>query len=220
MLKIGDRVSRLTLLKRAGRSASNNYLWECKCDCGKITTVYHGNLQRKHTESCGCLNKEVSSLYNATKTLSDKTKAKISAFFKGRPSGRKGCKHSPETIEKLRIVHTGKKMSDETRRKLSESIRGEKSVHWKGGVNAINDTIRKSVEYDIWREGVYKRDDWTCQTCKQKGGRLNPHHKKAFSLYPEIRFDIDNGITLCQKCHKELHKIEVPRIYNSEFSAV
>ena len=66
--------------------------------------------------------------------------------------------------------------------------------------------IRKSIEYRLWREAVFARDNWTCQKCGIKGGKLHSHHIQNFAQYPEIRFAIDNGITLCEGCHSNFHK--------------
>lgn len=65
---------------------------------------------------------------------------------------------------------------------------------------------RNAPEYKEWREQVFTRDDFKCQRCGQKGGKLNAHHIKQYALYPDLRFDPDNGITLCEVCHKEVHK--------------
>ena len=85
---------------------------------------------------------------------------------------------------------------------MSLAHKGEKSYLWKGGITPINEKLRKSLEYKLWREAVYKRDEWTCVWCEKKGGRLNADHIKPFSLYPELRFALDNGRTLCVECHR------------------
>jgi hypothetical protein len=66
---------------------------------------------------------------------------------------------------------------------------------------------RTRIEYKLWRKSVFERDNFTCQKCRIKGGHLHPHHILNFSQYPELRFDMDNGITLCKECHKLFHKI-------------
>ena len=52
---------------------------------------------------------------------------------------------------------------------------------------------------------VFERDNFKCQVCGKVGGELNAHHIKEFSEYPELRFEVDNGITLCVNCHKKIH---------------
>lgn len=61
--------------------------------------------------------------------------------------------------------------------------------------------IRNSSEYKEWRNNVFSRDDYTCQKCGKKGGNLNAHHIYNYSQFPNLRFDINNGITLCEDCH-------------------
>ena len=61
--------------------------------------------------------------------------------------------------------------------------------------------LRSSKEYQLWRIAVFTRDNWTCIWCGQRGGELNADHIKRFADYPGLRFDINNGRTLCLSCH-------------------
>lgn len=65
---------------------------------------------------------------------------------------------------------------------------------------------RQTKEYKKWRQNVFIRDNFTCQNCGERGGRLEAHHKKEWAYYPNERYNIDNGITLCKRCHKKIHK--------------
>lgn len=82
-------------------------------------------------------------------------------------------------------------------------LTGEKSSNWKGGITPINELIRKSPQYREWRDKVFMKDNYTCQQCGNRGCYFEAHHMKAFAQYPELRFDVDNGITLCVPCHNQ-----------------
>ena len=114
---------------------------------------------------------------------------------------------SKEVIEQLRILtgnrFRGIKLSKERREKASKRLSGSNSHFWKGGVCKENKRIRSSFDLKSWREEVFKRDNYTCQHCKKKGVELNAHHIKKFILYPRLRTDVDNGITLCVQCHRK-----------------
>lgn len=167
------------------------------------------------------------------KPVSDKTKKKISEALKGRKLSEKhkrkigescrGKKRSEETKQKLREANTGKKNpmfgkhhSEGHKKKLSDALkknghtppiyRKEKHWNWNGGVTPYHVKIRNNDEYKNWRKVVFGRDNYTCQKCKQVGGNMNAHHIKSFTDYPELIFDINNGITLCESCHKKIHK--------------
>ena len=114
-------------------------------------------------------------------------------------SGMKGKKHSPETIQKMK----GKKRTLEHRKRQSERQKGANSNLWKGGISPINERIRKSLKYKIWRWSVFERDDFTCKKCKKRGGKLHADHIKRFSDFPKLRFVVSNGRTLCEDCHRE-----------------
>ena len=90
-----------------------------------------------------------------------------------------------------------------TRPDISERQKGNRSNLWRGGITPINLMLRKSVEYRLWRTAVFERDNYTCVSCNVRGGRLDADHIKSFSKYPELRFDLSNGRTLCRECHKK-----------------
>ena len=97
-------------------------------------------------------------------------------------------------------------MSEEQKLKVSESRRGkltgEANHSWKGGITPENKKIRESIEYRLWREAVFARDNFTCQICTERGGKLHADHVKPFSIFPELRLAINNGQTLCKECHR------------------
>lgn len=125
--------------------------------------------------------------------------SKISAASKKQDHSWKiGIKASKETRNKQSEARKGKKFSHEHRKNMS----GKNHWNWKGGINPINDSIRKSIEYRIWREAVFIRDGYACiWGGKEHGNNINADHIKPFAIYPELRFAIDNGRTLCVKCH-------------------
>ena len=79
-------------------------------------------------------------------------------------------------------------------------------VHWYENNNSGTAKKRNTYEYRQWRKAVIIRDG-CCQLCGSKN-KLVAHHKKLFSVFPELGLDIDNGITLCHDCHAKLHGLE------------
>lgn len=107
----------------------------------------------------------------------------------------------------------------------SKNNKGKDNPKWRGGVSSYVDLIRTSKQYANWRQKIFERDKFTCQKCGRIGGDIHAHHKKRFSVilddikqtfpllsvvdiaanYPDL-WDVENGITLCENCHKNEHK--------------
>ena len=117
-----------------------------------------------------------------------------------------GIVKAKQLKEKLRLSHIGQKGFFKGKKR--PEISNENHYCWKGGITPVNEKIRKSLEYRIWRTAVFERDDYTCIWCGLKSGNgkavtLHADHIKPFADYPELRFAIDNGRTLCVECHKK-----------------
>ena len=81
---------------------------------------------------------------------------------------------------------------------------GKKASRWIDGKSLERDRSRFGAELKNWRNSVYKRDNYTCQECGNKG-IIHAHHIIEWAKDESKRFDIDNGITLCIKCHGKIH---------------
>lgn len=147
------------------------------------------------------------------KRRSEATKGKNNPFY--------GKKHTEETKKKMSLSRKGQKrvFTDEWRKNLSIAARGKpkpwctgpNSSSWKGGITPLNVKIRRSIPYMKWIRSVFQRDNYACQKCGVRSGQgkavhLQAHHIKSFADYPELRFDLDNGLTLCYECHGGEHK--------------
>jgi len=146
---------------------------------------------------------------NALKKLRDRIlpietrkRMSINAKTKGmRPPSRKGATITEEHKQIISKANKGKRVSAETRRKMSL-----KSYNWKGGKS--RDKYHKSWKYNKWRRGVFLRDNFTCALCGTVGGRLEAHHLYLWSKYPKLRYRKENGVTLCVSCHKAAHRFK------------
>lgn len=139
-----------------------------------------------------------------------------SVMFSGRSYKRYNCdlhyrQMNEETKKKFsdkqRLNHLGKKRAPFTKEWIenlrAKARRGELSYKWKGGVTPINERIRKSAEYVEWRKKIFKRDNYTCVLCDNNSGDKHADHIKPFAYFPELRFDLTNGRTLCVPCHRK-----------------
>jgi 5-methylcytosine-specific restriction endonuclease McrA len=85
------------------------------------------------------------------------------------------------------------------------------------GVAARRDhhNARNGWRYAAWRTDVFRRDNYTCRRCGQRGGNLDAHHVKPFAAFPTLRYDVANGLTLCEACHLAEHATHSPHLLSS-----
>ena len=130
----------------------------------------------------------------------------VGTFEKGQTRG-----HYPKGRPNIKLK--------ETRKRKWWGMIGENNPSWKGGIYSLSRQIRLSRIYERWRLLVLERDNFTCLLCKKVGIGMHVHHiiefKDLLKIY-EIKsyedalkcpmiWNIDNGQTLCQKCHEEIH---------------
>jgi hypothetical protein len=155
---------------------------------------------------------ETRALQSAVRTgtkRSVETRLKMSLALIGnqRGKGKAGYVMPESSKALLRASHLGKKLSEEHKTKIRLSApRGQESPHWKGTTTEY-EKARKCFEANQWRAKVFERDNYTCQHCgDNQGGNLNAHHIKPFIKFVELRYEVRNGITLCEECHRAEHR--------------
>lgn len=162
----------------------------------------------------------------------DKYRKMFSEMWMGENNPMYG-KKCPENSERMKNNNPMfdkeiSKKSLEHRMKISqcrkrENNMSEDDILWNEFITPIQEKIRKLIEYKNWRNKIYERDNYICVSCGyDKGKILNAHHNKFFckiitenkiTTIEEAKecqelWDINNGITLCKKCHIEIHKKE------------
>jgi hypothetical protein len=104
-----------------------------------------------------------------------------------------------------------KEISSANGKKSGYKISGSKSYLYKNHITDIDREKRRNTyitQIKNWREEIFKRDNYKCDLCNEAGGRLQAHHLNSWAFYKELRFDLKNGITLCQSCHKKFHGLK------------
>ncbi len=136
----------------------------------------------------------------------------------------KSCVHkrinlSKETLQKMKKCNLGRIHTKESRANMSKNHAdmsgknnphygkyGEKSSRWNPNLTDRDREVKRNYPaYYEWRKKVFERDSYTCQICYKLGVYLNAHHLDGYAENPEIRTTLENGVTLCKKCHDDFH---------------
>lgn len=138
-----------------------------------------------------------------SKSCGDKSDRKVTAILETVERSRSG-----DLREKF--INAIKERSKSDRWKSSPHFqRGSKHPKYNGKRSERQGEMRRYA-YHQWRKKVFERDNYTCQRCFARGGRLNAHHIEPWASNPEKRYSIENGVTLCYECHKIVHKSPRP----------
>lgn len=102
------------------------------------------------------------------------------------------------------------------KKRIEEMPRGADSPYWKGDAVEESRRARDTWIYDDWRRKTFEKDQYTCQCCGIVGGRLNAHHIENFSSNKKLRYDIQNGITLCEEHHSTAFPDSFHKVYGTK----
>lgn len=162
-----------------------------KCPCGKII-----------------ITKNINKVYCS---LSCRSKYRMRKGIYSLPKHKQVCKMCGKTFSKYQqSIFCSKKCHTEHCRtqeyRIKESMKQTKEKIFNGfkQKNRLRDMGRK--EYIKWRNAVFYRDNYKCQKCNSVK-KLEAHHLKSYSKFPELRYDVSNGITLCKECHQQVDKV-------------
>lgn len=198
--------------------------WNCLCDCGNYKIVREVDLLNGYVKSCGCLHKNKAQTY-VGKSFNRLT---VESVFKQSNSSFCICVcecGKRKTIRASHLVNGAIKscgcLATESMKKNRIVLKGKDHPKYKGveRLDNINRIVRELPESKAWILNVFTRDNYTCFFCKQRGGTLNCHHIKHLSTIitengiessEDARncnelWDVSNGITLCEACHKKVH---------------
>ena len=149
-------------------------------------------------------------------------------YARSKSKGHLGCKHTGDFsrfgkhrigVKPINAFEKGTHISSKTEFKKGHipfnkgkpHLVRENNPNWKGGIIPEQNALRQTYKYKNWRKAVFERDNYTCRECGAKSSKnnkvyLEPHHIKPFALYPELRFEVFNGLTLCYDCHQKTKK--------------
>lgn len=209
---LNKKFNRLTVIK-IYKNNKPGFMAECLCDCGVIKCVKIYHLLNKHSQSCGCLNRQLAS-----------SRRRID--LQGKKFGRllvvKQHSINNYNIYWECLCYCGKisyPTTSNLTKKKNPTIscgcllleKGKNHFNWKDSIPEEDRILKRGVVknplYIEWIEKVYARDDYTCQLTNKKGIKLSAHHLYAWNSHADLRFDVNNGVTIDRNIHDKFHKI-------------
>lgn len=107
-----------------------------------------------------------------------------------------GKHHTEETINRISSGHIGRFVGSKSGR-FNPTLTDEQRIK--------NTSRHSDMKYIKWYKAVMRKYNYTCVICNKKGGDIVAHHLEGFNWCENLRYDVNNGVILCDNCHKDFH---------------
>lgn len=212
---VGQRFGNLTVISLHGKDSTNKTAWLCRCDCGTEIVTTGLNLKSGNTKSCGCfkqrsgakknltgekfgrlivlnrVNREIGKAHWLCRCSCGKTTIVLAGHLVSGHTNSCGCQMKENTAKANRERLTGK--------------RGADTPRWMEHLSQDQRDRRRDTRHKEWSADVLEREGYSCAVCRERG-KMHAHHFEGYSRNPDLRYEPDNGVCLCESCHYTLHK--------------
>lgn len=195
------------LIKRHCDFCGQFYIGQGKFFCSVECRQKHRNTVSNPAKTAGVREKISMAMTGNTncqgRVLSEETKGRISQSLTGKKQTAEVIAKRVDSAKKTAAMYGGITPARKAHMdRLHQS--GDKHPNWKGGTSHYRAReYFRDQRYKPFRQSVLARDNWACVECGKRGGKLEVHHVKPYATYPDLAFDIDNGVTLCLSCHNK-----------------
>ena len=191
---VASQFGKLVVRSRAGSNSRKEALWLCDCECGNAHVAKSRNLLEGKVRSCGCLGTGVPRDDSVVgRTFRDLTVLSHAGRSKSRESlylCRCVCGNEVVVFRK----HLGRNVGCGCVVSRRRRVRTEEEL-----------ASRTCPQYATWARRVKRRAKRRCEVCLVEGVKMTSHHLDSFADCRESRYDLDNGVCLCEECHHDFH---------------
>lgn len=208
---LNKQFNRWTVISKAGNDKAGRALWLCRCSCDRQTEkiVAGYSLRGGQSLSCGCYCKE-----QVTKAKLNDLTGKI--FGKLTVLGR--VKEKTKSIQWICQCSCDNKtiinvFGNNLYRNHTKScgcinkLTGPDHPSWDHTITNEERNVSRDrliPGYKGWKKKIYAKNFYKCVICHSKEN-ICAHHLESYKSNPNLRLDLNNGITLCRKCHLKFH---------------
>ena len=208
---VGDVVNGMEYLGDTDkRTKDRGIIGIYRCHCGKIKEIDKSLVKRGRQVSCGCSRRSVKIGEKFNKLLVLEV---IGSGVQGHIIVKCICDCGTVCEKLAAVIASGtskdcgcqlKKRANIRRRiKKIKRVKKLRQLHIKRIKK--RERIKERNGTSPFRRQVLKRDKFKCQICNNNR-KLIAHHLDGFHWCVFGRNDVNNGVTLCNVCHKRFHK--------------